>query len=137
MQRFHVDGDGLDVGLRSSGDLASLPAAVEVAAYRIVSEALTNVTRHACARRADVTLTRTSDGPEVLEVVVADDGSGIDASAPAGVGLVSLRERAAELGGSVSVVCPPTGGTVVTARLPVSPRIPAQPTGSVSEQVPA
>jgi signal transduction histidine kinase len=121
--------------LTSSGDLTSLPAAVEVAAYRIVSEALTNVARHACARRADIALRRSSSGPEVLEVVVADDGAGIDVSAPAGVGLVSLRERAAELGGSVSVVCPPAGGTVVTARLPVSPRIPVQATGSVSEGV--
>ena len=137
MQRFRSDGGGLDVTLRSTDDLSSLPAAVEVAAYRIVSEALANVTRHAGAARAEVALRLSRDAPEALEVVVTDDGCGIDAAAPAGVGLVSLRERAAELGGAVSVVCPPTGGTVVSARLPLGPRIPAQPTGSVGEEVPA
>ena len=52
-------------------------------------------------------------------VTVADDGVGIAAGRPAGVGLVSLRERAAELGGSCTVECPPDGGTVVRAVLPV------------------
>ena len=100
-----------------AGDLGPLPAAVEVAAYRIVSEALTNVARHAGARRARVGLAL--DGGSVL-VEVTDDGTGIAAEAQAGVGLVSLRERAAELGGRSEVTCPPTGGTLVRAWLPLS-----------------
>ena len=112
---------GLDVAVVAEGDLSGLPAAVEVAAYRIVSEALANVVRHAAARRATVRLV----AGEALEVEVADDGTGIDAAAPSGVGLVSLRERTAELGGAVSITCPPDGGTVVRARLPLV-RVPAQ-----------
>ena len=63
----------------------------------------------------------TSESPSVGVVVLTmseDDGTGIDPDAPAGVGLVSLRERAAELGGRCTVECPPTGGTVVRAVLP-------------------
>ena len=93
-----------------------LPAAVEVAAYRIASEALANVAKHASARSCRVELAREDGG--ALVVTVADDGRGIAAGAPAGVGLVSLRERAAELGGWCTVECPATGGTVVRAVLP-------------------
>jgi signal transduction histidine kinase len=100
-----------------AGDLGPLPAAVEVAAYRIVSEALTNVARHADARRARVGLAL-EDGSVLVEVT--DDGTGIAAEAQAGVGLVSLRERAAELGGRSEVTCPPSGGTLVRAWLPLS-----------------
>ena len=96
--------------------LDHLPAAVEVAAYRIVSEALTNVAKHARATAARVSLA-VSGGDLVVEV--ADDGVGIAPGTPTGVGLVSLRERAAELGGRCSVECPATGGTVVRAELPV------------------
>jgi signal transduction histidine kinase len=90
---------------------------VEVAAYRIASEALTNVARHAAASRCDITL-RLADGP-ALEVTVADDGVGIGEDVVAGVGMLSLRERAAELGGVCSVTCPAEGGTVVRVRLPL------------------
>ena len=72
--------------------------------------------RHASATRVRVTLARDDDG--ALVVTVADDGVGIAPGAPAGVGLVSLRERAAELGGRAAVECPATGGTVVRAVLP-------------------
>ena len=99
-----------------AGDLDPLPAAVEVAAYRIAGEALTNVTRH--ARAATATLRLVRDDQHLL-VEVTDDGTGIAPEAQAGVGLVSLRERAAELGGRCEVVCPPTGGTVVRAWLPL------------------
>jgi signal transduction histidine kinase len=88
---------------------------VEVAAYRIASEALANVARHAAARSCRVSLGR--DGADFV-VSVADDGVGIAPNAPAGVGLVSLRERAAELGGRCEVTCPPDGGTLVRAVLP-------------------
>ncbi len=97
-------------------DTPDLPAAVEVAAYRIASEALANVVKHASATRVRVTLARDDDG--ALVVTVADDGVGIAPGAPAGVGLVSLRERAAELGGRAAVECPASGGTVVRAVLP-------------------
>jgi signal transduction histidine kinase len=99
-----------------AGEGTDLPAAVEVAAYRIASEALTNVAKHASATTVRVSLGR--DGGGAFVVAVADDGAGIPPDAPAGVGLVSLRERAAELGGRCSVECPPSGGTVVRAVLP-------------------
>jgi signal transduction histidine kinase len=97
-------------------DERPLSAAVEVAAYRIAAEALTNVVRHAEADSCTVTL-RTADRELLVEV--ADDGRGIAEEAQAGVGLLSLRERAAELGGRAEVTCPPGGGTVVLARLPL------------------
>jgi two-component system NarL family sensor kinase len=100
-------------------DLAGLPAAVEVAAYRIVAESLTNVVRHARAHGVRVTLRRTG---QVLEVEVADDGIGVAEEVQAGVGLLSVRERAAELGGHAEVSCPTGGGTVVRAVLPVATR---------------
>ena len=106
--------DGLAVRVEA-GDLGTLSAAVEVAAYRIAGEALTNVARHSGAARATVRL-EVADGDLLVEVT--DDGGGIDADAQAGVGMLSLRERAAELGGHTEVTCPPGGGTVVLARLP-------------------
>ncbi|MDV3223382.1 sensor histidine kinase [Intrasporangium sp.] len=101
----------------ASDDLAGLPAAVEVAAYRIVSEALANVTRHAAAAHCTVRLSRSAGQ---LVVTVVDDGQGIAADVVAGVGLRSLRERAEELGGQCEVRCPATGGTEVRAWLPTS-----------------
>lgn len=97
--------------------LKGLSAAAEVATFRIVSEALTNVVRHSAAGSCTVTLART---PGQLTITVTDDGSGIDPDTAAGVGLLSLRERAEELGGRCSVTCPPGGGTQVQVRLPVS-----------------
>ena len=97
-------------------DLPSLPAAAEVAAYRIAAEALTNVVRHAGADHACVHL-RVEDGDLLVEV--RDDGRGVPADVEAGVGLLSLRERAAELGGRTEISCPPEGGTRVRAWLPL------------------
>lgn len=104
----------VDVSVRADGT-TGLPAAVEVAAYRIVAEALTNVVKHAGASHVDVCL---EAGPAALTVVVADDGRGIAEDVTAGVGLLSLRERAEELGGRCEVVCPEGGGTTVRAVLP-------------------
>ncbi|MEO3814215.1 sensor histidine kinase [Sphaerisporangium sp. B11E5] len=107
---------GLDVRVTGDDTLNGLPAAVEVAAYRIVSEALANVVKHAGAARCDIRL-GVRDGR--LEVAVRDDGAGIGPDVAAGVGMLSIRERAAELGGDCQVSCPPGGGTLVTARLPL------------------
>jgi signal transduction histidine kinase len=109
-------GPGLLVEVDAPDDLPALPAAVEVAAYRIVAEALTNVVRHAGAARCLVTLDLR---PAQLVVEVVDDGVGIEATTPAGVGLLSMRERALELGGRCGVVLSEGGGTRVTAVLPV------------------
>lgn len=99
-------------------ELGPLSAAVEVAAYRIASEALTNAARHARAEHATVRLV---GGPHSLLVEVADDGAGIAPDVVAGVGLRSIRERAAELGGRTEVACPDGGGTRVRAWLPTTP----------------
>ncbi|MEV1291274.1 sensor histidine kinase [Pseudonocardia sp. NPDC049635] len=106
---------GLAVEVRERGTGSALPAAVEVAAYRIAAEALTNVVRHADARSVRIELVR-EQGRLVVEV--ADDGCGIAADVAAGVGTLSVRERAAELGGTCEVLAPAGGGTVVRARLP-------------------
>jgi signal transduction histidine kinase len=95
--------------------LPALPAAVEVAAYRIALEALANVIRHAgassCAIRLDVT-------DEVLIVEIQDNGRGLPPHSHAGVGISAMRERAAELGGSCVIENVAAGGTRVHARLP-------------------
>ena len=106
---------GLQVRVDAPDDLPNLPAAVEVAAYRIIQEALTNVVRHANARCAVVCLRL--DG--ALHVEVSDEGIGFNGGRDDGVGLRSMRERAAELGGQFSVTGAATGGTVVRAVLPV------------------
>lgn len=98
-------------------DLPALPAAVEVAAYRIAIEAMTNVVRHASARQCAVSLA--VDGSNHLLLDVQDDGSGIPPDARGGVGLSSMRERAAELGGTCSIERSPARGTRVLAVLPL------------------
>jgi signal transduction histidine kinase len=97
----------LAVRFAVDGDLTGLPAAVEVAAYRIVQEALTNVLRHADVTAATVRLT-VLDG--ALEVAVEDAGRGIPAQRTAGVGTTSMRERAEELGGTYDVSSAPGAG---------------------------
>ncbi|MEU8658798.1 sensor histidine kinase, partial [Actinoplanes philippinensis] len=115
-QAARLRAPGLTVTVDGDDDLDGLPAAVEVAAYRIASEALTNVARHASATVCRVLL-RVAAGELLVEI--DDDGSGIPAGTPSGVGLVSLRERAAELGGDCRIECPGDRGTVVRARLPL------------------
>ncbi|MCK2220583.1 sensor histidine kinase [Actinomadura sp. ATCC 31491] len=99
-----------------SGELAGLPAAAEVAAYRIVQEALTNARKHARATRVAVALRREG---ALLRVTVTDDGVGLSPDARPGVGLHSMRERTAELGGTCAVRDAEGGGTVVQAELPL------------------
>jgi two-component system, NarL family, sensor kinase len=104
---------GVEVTVDAPDDLGELPAAAEVAAFRIVGEAMTNVARHARATRAHVTIAHRGG---LLEVCVSDDGVGVRPGAPAGVGLGSMHQRAAELGGSCVVIGGP--GTTVRAVLP-------------------
>ena len=108
------DRDGQPVSVSITADeLPDLPAAVEVAAYRIVTEALANIARHSTSRTATVRLERNSDS---LRLEVTDTGIG-GAWRP-GVGLSSMRERATELGGTLAAGPGPTGGKV-EALLPI------------------
>jgi two-component system NarL family sensor kinase len=106
----------LIVAVEAPEDLPPLLAAVEVAAYRIALEALANVVRHAQAQTCQVCL-RVADA---LEVEVRDDGIGLKAARHTGVGLVSMRERTAELGGMCVIESAPAGGVRVLARLPLA-----------------
>jgi signal transduction histidine kinase len=110
---------GLDVEVRREGRAAAaLPAGVDLSAYRIIQEALTNTLRHARARRAEVTVRY---GTDSLELDVRDDGRGVpggDANA-GGHGLVGMRERAALLGGTLEAGPLEGGGYRVHARLPL------------------
>lgn len=113
---------GLPVEVVVDGDPATLPAAVDLQAYRIVQEALTNVRKHAGPARATVHL---HYGTEALEVRVDDDGRGAsaapaDAGSGGGHGLVGMRERAALCGGELRAGPRPGGGWSVTARLPLA-----------------
>lgn len=109
---------GLHVGLERLGEIRPLPAAVELTAYRIVQESLTNVVRHSGAAGASVVLRYHPGG---LDVEVTDDGPGPPPGAgdQAGHGIDGMRERAAALGGSLQAGRPEGGGFEVRARLPV------------------
>jgi len=107
---------GLQVEVCAPDHLPALPAAVEVAAYRIVQEALTNVAHHAHAHHCSL---RLSCAEELLEIDVTDDGMGLPVEHHVGVGLLSMRERAEELGGRCEVKGFPEGGTWVRASLPL------------------
>jgi two-component system, NarL family, sensor kinase len=115
--QFAADGR-LEVTVDADGDIEPLPAAVEVAALHIVLESLTNVVRHANARRCGVRLRRE---PASLRIDIDDDGRGLPTAYRAGVGLASIRERAAQLGGTASITAGTGGGTSVHAVLPLPP----------------
>jgi signal transduction histidine kinase len=106
---------GLQITIDTPEQLPPLPAAVEVAAYRIVQEALTNVVRHAHARSCTVGLTL----GDALDMQIRDDGVGLGEGSRSGVGLMSMRERTAELGGICQIESVPDGGTCIHARLPL------------------
>ena len=111
-----VRATGLAVSLEIQGAPRPLPAAVDLSAYRIVQEALTNTLKHSGAEHASVRV-RYGD-PLALEV--RDDGSGaVLSGGPEGSGLIGMRERAAMLGGSVDAGDAPDGGYVVSARIPL------------------
>lgn len=110
---------GLAVTLSVEGQPRVLPAGLDLAAYRIVQEALTNVRRHAAAGRADV---RLAYGAETLEIEVSDDGNSPPdgAASRSGHGLVGMRERAGIYGGTVVAQPRTTGGFLVHATLPAT-----------------
>jgi signal transduction histidine kinase len=114
---------GLPVDLVIDGDLAALPALVDVSVYRIVQEALTNALKHAGAARAEVTI-----GCEAgaLTIEVGDNGTGQpgNGSPGGGHGLAGMRERAAVLGGELAAGPQPGGGFAVRARLPLGGAVP-------------
>jgi signal transduction histidine kinase len=107
-------GTDLTARVLASEDMPALPAAVEVAAYRIVVEAVTNTVRHARARHCQVSLSYRDDA---LAITVTDDGTGLRAPENDGHGVAIMRERAEELGGSVTITNGSPGVTV-QARLP-------------------
>ncbi len=107
---------GLQVCVDAPLPLDPLPAAVEVAAYRIGVEALTNVVRHAQASTCTIKVRRECD----LLIEISDDGRGFPPETPRGIGLRSMYERAEELGGSCTIEALPEEGTLVVARLPLT-----------------
>jgi signal transduction histidine kinase len=117
---------GPEIDVHATGRLDELPAAVEVAAYRIAAEAVTNAVRHAGATRVEVRLHR---GEHDLVVEVADDGRGLEGAAVpetggadgTGLGLASMHTRAEELGGALTVAGGPASGTCLRAELPLVP----------------
>ncbi|MCD0449718.1 sensor histidine kinase [Actinocorallia sp. API 0066] len=123
-QAERFGGGRLAIGVVAEGDLDELPAAVEVAVFRIAGEALSNVARHSGAGRCTV---RLESGEGTVRVEVSDDGSGVPERALVGVGLVAMRERAEELGGRCAIAPRPGGGTTVRAIIPVGEQ--ARPVG--------
>jgi len=111
------------VVVAARGTLPDLPAAIEVAAYRIAVEAMTNAARHARARSCHVRLWeagKLTDSARSLEVEITDDGAGLARDMRPGIGLLSMRERASEVGGTCVVEASSDGGTRVFARLPLA-----------------
>ena len=112
----HATAAGVAVSLTVHGEQRPLPASLDLAAFRIVQESLTNVVRHARAGAARVTLTY---GEDELALQIDDDGSGGDAPPGAGNGIVGMRERALAVGGELDAGTGPGGGFRVRARLPL------------------
>jgi len=108
---------GLEVAFDTPGTLPHLPAAVEVAVYRIVQEALTNVARHAKAQHC---LLRLDIDAEAVHLEIGDDGKGVPAGHRIGVGLHTMHERASELGGTCTITEGSSGGTTIRVRVPLA-----------------
>lgn len=115
---------GVAIELETGGGLERLSAAHEVAAYRIAMEAVTNVVRHAGARRCRIRIAIDAEA-RALGIEVVDDGIGIAHSFDRGFGIDSMRERAAELGGAVTIEPHPGSGTRVHASIPLREIAPA------------
>ncbi len=110
---------GIPVDISIEGRLTRLTDEQKTGLFRVVQESLTNVLRHARAKRVSVTLKESSDR---LVLLVSDDGCGIDPGRPRrGLGLLGMEERVRELGGAFSVHSAPGGGTTVRAEIPLAP----------------
>ncbi len=107
---------GLPVRLDRDGEPFPLPRAIDLSAYRIVQEGLTNALKHAHASHADVVVRY---APDELRIEVRDDGSGVSTSVGLGHGLVGVRERVKIYGGEMTAGPAPDGGFVLSARLPL------------------
>lgn len=107
---------GLAVQIECDQEIPKLPAAVEVAAYRIICEALTNVSKHSQATECHVKLKLMFNS--ALQIDVQDNGLGLPEDIHAGVGMLSMRERAAELGGTFTLHANAGDGVHITAQLP-------------------
>jgi signal transduction histidine kinase len=107
---------GLPIELEIAGSPRTLPAGIDLSAYRIVQEALTNTLKHAEASHAHVHV-RYDNASVTVEV--DDDGRGPNGSAPGGHGLVGMRERVALAGGELMTGVRPDGGFAVSARFPL------------------
>jgi signal transduction histidine kinase len=107
---------GLEVSMHEDGTARPLPPAVDLTAYRIVQEALTNVTKHAATGSAQVRLAWNRDH---VTVTVTDEGSRTPPERPSGYGLIGMRERATAVGGTLTVGPRPSGGFLVCAHLPL------------------
>ena len=120
--RDRTGGSGLEADVQIEGRRRRMPAAVELALYRIAQEALANVQKHAAAHRVHVRLRFL---PDAVRLDISDDGCGFDPSSPpaedarTGMGLAGMRERASIVGGGVEVSSRPGGGTRVSARIPL------------------
>jgi signal transduction histidine kinase len=107
---------GVPVELTMTGPAAQLPVGVDLAAYRVVQEALTNAMKHAAGARVAVTIER---GPDQVRVEVTDTGGARTAAPGGGRGLIGLRERLTVYGGTLTAGPRPTGGYRLTAVLPI------------------
>ena len=113
---------GLDISLNVGMLEEGIDASVATALFRIVQEALTNIVRHAGAERVEISLDNDADKDELL-LVIKDDGRGISENVRRdGIGLLSMRERASELGGSFSIDSTEGRGVTIVVRIPRVPR---------------
>ena len=118
--RAHVElvtrQSGLPIDVRTSGDFTGLPGETATHLYRVLQESLTNVVRHAGASEVVVSATRDAEG---VHLTVDDDGRGVEAGVGTpGLGLTSMRERAALMGGTFAIGASPLGGTRVSVSVP-------------------
>lgn len=110
---------GIPVDVTIEGEVDSVPDEVRTCLYRVVQEALTNVARHAGAKRIRLLVKREG---EHVSVAIEDDGAGfnVGTSRPNGLGLIGLKERVAELSGTVQIASAPGKGTRVSVQIPVA-----------------
>jgi len=112
---YHFSDHPLRIHVETPEQMPVLPAAVEVAAYRIVQEAVTNAVRHSKGSRCDVIVR----ADEQLHIIIQDDGVGLPEHRRNGVGMHSMKERAEELGGRLSVTSSPGKGIAIYATIPI------------------